>query len=102
MYALVGYAIVNDELEPPDSGRKYRPPIRSGYTTPPRSTASPLSSSVPRRKRREEEWRMGREKWAIQDQGRLRGSPKNDKKPAKASRDGVQYFLHQRNSPLEF
>ena len=106
MYALVGYAIVNDELEPPDSGRKYRPPIPDGgYTTPPRLKTSPLNSSEPRKKRRKNEWERPYKDWSIQEQDRLRGSPKNkkEKNPAKGSRDdGVKYFLHQRNSPLLF
>ena len=105
MYALVGYAIVNDELEPPDSGRKYRPPKPSGYTTPPRLKTSPLHSSEPRKARRNREWGMPREEWVMQDQRRLGSSPKkpDNKNPAKASGDdGIKYFLHQRNSPLMF
>ena len=104
MYALVGYAIVNDELEPPVSGRKYRPPKPDGYTTPPPSKTSPIYSSEPRKERRNKEWRMSRDEWVRQDQRRLGRSPKkpDNKNPAKAGDDGIKYFLHQRNSSLLF
>ena len=96
MYALVGYAIVNDELEPPSNDRRkrYFTPGRL-YKAPKGPEPTPNTKDVHQNPGPDESRRSPQQ---IDDENIIRGY----KKARRPSANPPTYFLHQRNSPLEF
>lgn len=104
MYALVGYAIVNDELEPP-----------SGFSTPPRYKASRKQRPLTDRTREfidDNLYGNSRDDLSRLSPDELYRLRKETPKPRRQSSNpplipktadtGQKYFLHQRNSSLLF
>ena len=96
MYALVGYAIVNDELEAPANDRKKRnfTPGRL-YKAPRGPEPTPNTKEVHRNPGPDESRRSPQQ---IDDDDII----SKHRKARRQSANPPTYFLHQRNSPLEF
>ena len=96
MYALVGYAIVNDELEPPSNDRvkRYFTPGRL-YKAPRGSEPTPNTKDVHENPGEDESRKPPQQH---DDEGIIKGW----RKARRPSANPPKYFLHQRNSPLAF